>query len=81
MARPDNGHWLFTVRSLPLMFETLSHLGCIHQSMLIFHLQRAALMADPEISEGTLARLCDAIIQRYVDHIVAVTLLDPTAVA
>ena len=64
METPDSGHWLFTIRSLPLMFDTLSHLGCIHQSMLIFHLQRAAQLLDPEISDDTLARLCDAIIQR-----------------
>jgi uncharacterized protein YihD (DUF1040 family) len=63
MERKKLDHWLFTIRSLPLMFEIVVKLGCIHQSMLLFQLQRAAVQVDPEISETTLAKLCDAIIQ------------------
>lgn len=64
MEKADYNHWLFTIRSLSLMFEPIKKLGDMHQSMLLFHLQRAALLSDPDIEEQTLAKLCETIIQR-----------------
>lgn len=63
MQKENEDHWLFSIRSLPMMFDKLTKLGCVHQTTLLFHLQRAALQVDPEITESVLAKLSDAVIQ------------------